>query len=1322
MEHSYFHKLSRVLWGAIVVLIVVLATYVSFGRLLMSSVKQYEAQILEELNERLPFTLEAERVAGEWHFFSPEVILTGLKVTIPGSSEPPIELNQGRITLDVLSSLQTRSLQVSRLLLDALSLKGKLSDEGKFTIVGMGESRRKMGDWLERLLLNIESVDLTNNKLALSLPNNQLRQLQLDLALRRNGSNRLLEAKIFSQTTGTIISAVAEGVGNPMNRDTFVGELYLNIDMSDLGAFQQLLNRRSTVDVQGGLQAELWLGWDRGAPTVALKMEGQDLSFSGEDQSWQLPAKRVSLEASLVERKDHWTVFVSDFKFYKDDIELHLPRLQLDSWGDSFRLRAEKVALAPLNALLVDLSLTPDAIADVFEVLDTRGELSAVQLDVADVSAPLDDWELTANFQHLAVDSWRGAPGVTSAKGYVELAADGGYVVLDSQSFSMGFPTVYKKPLYYEDFFGTINIDWDADALNLSSGRLSLSGEEGTAYVLFGLNIPLAESNVGLEMDLLVGLRDFEPKYRTKYLPFILSDALLGWLKPSIGEGRIEQGAFIWRGSLLPRKPTLKTIQLFFNIADTQLNYHPDWPPVSEVNGIVLIDDTNVSVWSESGKLFNSRIQHLSAETWIDENNAMLLSVSGSLHGGAEDGLKVVNNSPITELVGPVFKSWQAKGQLHTELDLQMGLSGTPPPPGINVTTLWQGVDLQVNPGNLSISNIEGVFSYSSEAGFSSQGLTGELWGKVLGAEVSQGQQPSAVEVALSTAIEMADVQQWLDMDILALAKGETKADILIEVAPEEGATLLVSSDLVGVDLDLPQPWGKSSTQAAPMHVKYPLSGDSSLLEMNLRSNLQFDLQLNQGQFTGAALSFHKSPGKVDAGVLRIDGHTPLLDVAQWQDFLTRYIEDDFLVSLEQGGGLSVEIDVLGVDTLILMEQDIRDVVFSLESLSGTWNIAAETDWLAGNLRLAGDGEMSTLEIQSLDLAALDQLSSTGTESGESLKIPGMSVSIKGLHTGGTTLGELDFELKNEGDTLVAQNIVGNIAGLKMAANAPASLRWLQGEGVSKTSFNAQLEFADFGATLEQLGYQRILETESGQFDVALEWPGAPQEFSLADAQGSLVISLGEGRFLNAPEGASGTLRVLNILNLAEIIGRLSLTHMFKSGIPFHGVEGEVFLQDGSIDVANIDVEGSTGGFQFSGVADVLSESLDGNLVITLPVANNLPWIVALTAGLPVAAGVFVVSKVFEKQVNRLTSGVYRVSGSWDDPQVTFERIFDDSSAASLKSEIRAVSVQLTDPNTPVEVELPGDANSPEGSFSEGKSTETTVTDPNKPQSQLSSQ
>jgi uncharacterized protein YhdP len=246
-----------------VTLVVALAIYVSFGRMLMSNVEQFERDILGEMNGRLPFLLDAEKVSGEWHFFSPELVFTKLELSIPGSEDPPYRLTQGRITLDVLASLRTRSLQVSKLLLDGLNLRGQMSSEGKFTIVGIAGGGTDISAWLEAFLLNIESVDLTDNVLALDLPNDQRRLLQLNLGLRRDGSRRVLEAKIVSNTSGTVIRAIAEGVGNPMAKHTFDGELYLNVAMSDVGSFMQLIDRPGLVDVRGGLDAEIWLGWEK---------------------------------------------------------------------------------------------------------------------------------------------------------------------------------------------------------------------------------------------------------------------------------------------------------------------------------------------------------------------------------------------------------------------------------------------------------------------------------------------------------------------------------------------------------------------------------------------------------------------------------------------------------------------------------------------------------------------------------------------------------------------------------------------------------------------------------------------------------------------------------------------------------------------------------------------------------------------------------------------------------------------------------------------------------------------------------------------------
>jgi len=256
-------------------------------------------------------------------------------------------------------------------------------------------------------------------------------------------------------------------------------------------------------------------------------------------------------------------------------------------------------------------------------------------------------------------------------------------------------------------------------------------------------------------------------------------------------------------------------------------------------------------------------------------------------------------------------------------------------------------------------------------------------------------------------------------------------------------------------------------------------------------------------------------------------------------------------------------------------------------------------------------------------------------------------------------VGSLSFDLRSRDDILSVANITGEIATMTLKAERPGHLLWRQGEN-SQTELQAALHFEDLGRTLGYFGYEEIVETRSGEFDLDLRWPGSPQGFSLQEAQGSVMVKIGPGSFLEAPSGATGALRVVSILNLADIVRRLSLTQMFESGIPFDSVDGEVFMHGGTIEVARMDVKGGSS-FQFSGVSDVAAQSLEGELVATLPVANNLPWMAALAASLPVAAGVFVVSKVFNKQMNRLSSAVYSIDGTWDDPKVKFDHIFDDS-------------------------------------------------------------
>lgn len=1299
MEHTYFKKLSKILWITLVAGVVVLAVYVSLGRFLMSTVGAYKDEILQQLNTRLPFRIEAEHLNGEWHSFTPELVLRGLRLTFPDGTETPVELVEGRLALDTLESLRTRRLHGHRLELRGLSLQGEIDDGGRFRITGFASGGGNFADWLEDFLGNVEQVVLLENYLDISLPGGERRSLDLNLQLNREGIHRRLSARLVS-TTGTVISARADGVGNPFDSRTYSGDLYLEVDMPSLTALRDLVPAAasSQVQVDGAVSLAAWVAWKFGEPSVEATVKAGQLTINLIEEGRTIPVDSLAFQATLQQQRNRWTVFASDLSLTKGGETLELPRLQMDSWGDSLRLRATEVQLAQVNAFIAGLAAVPPKLADVLQTLQPKGWLRRLQFSLDDYRDLSGGWTLEANFDELAVQSWKGAPGVKSGQGYLTVEPGSGEVIVDSQQFSLDFPALYADPLFYDDLFGTINIDWDQDGLSLSSGLVTASGVEGTASALFGLSVPFSKTPVGIEMELMVGLTDTHPIHRTKYLPYTLNEALLGWLRRSLGEGKVETGAFLWRGALRKTLPEHRTVQLFFDVSDTRLNYHPSWPEVSNLAGLVLIDDTNVSVWSERAQLYETELDYLSAEAWLGRDKKMQLAIAGSMRGEASDGLKVINNSPLTTIVGKVFSNWQMAGDLTTALELQMNLGDSSEAPVVAVDARLRDVDLLIRPGELPITALNGELNYSSARGLSADTLSGQLWDQPLTAQLVQGgveelaadifydPKASPVLVRLQGPVDVAAIRDWQQLPQLAFAEGRTDVSALVTVLPGKPPLLTGSTELVGVALDLPEPFAKVAEDSLPLTFSMPLDASNMVLSFDVDNALQLALDVSGGGFKGASLAFGAESARVKAGTLLVGGHAGLIDELQWKAFADTYFtatssgadSDDALPALT----IAFEVDALQADRFRIWGQEFTDVLLSLRQreAEGDWWLAAQNSWFEGELTLDKDMKVGDLKIAHVDLAGLDSLAFSDTErAGGPLELPDLAVSVAALRNDELLLGELDFQLATDGDMLTAQDITADFGGLVLTAERPGSFSWQQGDPAS-SQFKGLFVFKDLGDVFAKLNYQRVLQSSRGSVKLDLQWPGGPQNFALASSQGELLLKARDGRFLEAPEGASGTLRVVSLLNFAGVIRRLSLTHMFESGIPFDSVDAEAHFHSGTLEVNAIDVKGASSGFRFTGLVDLDNapepQTVDGELVVTLPVANNLPWVAALAAGLPVAAGVFVVSKVFEKQVNRFSSGVYSITGNLEDPEVAFDRVFDDTDGVGL-------NIMPEDPNAP---------------------------------------
>jgi uncharacterized protein YhdP len=167
---------------------------------------------------------------------------------------------------------------------------------------------------------------------------------------------------------------------------------------------------------------------------------------------------------------------------------------------------------------------------------------------------------------------------------------------------------------------------------------------------------------------------------------------------------------------------------------------------------------------------------------------------------------------------------------------------------------------------------------------------------------------------------------------------------------------------------------------------------------------------------------------------------------------------------------------------------------------------------------------------------------------------------------------------------------------------------------------------------------------------------------ALDQLSGSVEISLEDGSFLPVSGGATGVVRLFGLLNLAGLVERANVNQLFEPGVAFATAQGQLAFSTGVLAIPDFSIDGPGGAFSFSSDIDLKTDAIEGELIVTLPLIDNIPWVAALAGGLPLAAGAYLMSKIFEDQVKSLSSGVYDVTGSLSDPEVKFVRLFDASS------------------------------------------------------------
>lgn len=1251
-----FHALAPWAWRGLVLVVVLFAAYVIVGRVTMTQLPALREPLLAALDDRLPFRVEADSLSGSWSGFSPEVAFGGLRISAREGDAAPLRLGGGRLRFDIPASISSGSLQLSRLEVSGLSLDAVLREDGSIELRGLkAAGGTALQQWLETFLPNVQAVRVRDSRLRLATAAGDF-DLGLDLVLDREGSARHLRGRLSGEVIDVTVDAA--GVGNPLRPLSWSGDVFADVASPDLTALSRLWAQLDLpFTVAGEASAQFWLARDAGESRASLRFDGTALRLAEIGGAWSLPIDALSFEGIVDQSARHSRLIAEDFHVERGQQVVDLDRVEFDWWEQALRVRATHLELDYLPSLLGAAPGVPAGLREALPDLAPRGHLSAVELRLDDLARPAATWQLRSTLDQVAVDSWRGTPALRGVTGYLDLGPAGGRVQLDSTELSLLFPKVYREALTYEDAVGELRLAWDRDALTISSGLLEVRGEEGRGSGLFALDVPLAPRATGIELDLLVGLVDSDAEHRARYLPFRLPEPLLAWLEDSVRQGEVPAAGFIWRGSTRRGQNAHRTSQLYVKASGLELAYDPAWPALDNVDATVWVDDNRAFARADRASTLGATVQDLVLRVMPRPGGARL-DVAAGVIGNARAAQRLLAESPLADLTDQVFADWSFEGATSGDLAISLELGEDAAPPWVDLSLGLEDLTARVAQADLPVTGINGQLVYRSESGFAGSRAGANLLGGPIELTAREGAR-RGVDLDLDARVSGAAVADWLDLPLLSFVRGEARlaGKLLVD---DEGARLDLASELSDVSLDAPAPFGKGAGQPLPLRLRLPLGADPRL-RLDLGERLRVAVDLTEGGVARLAAQLGGAipdADRCDRGYC-LGGELSILNLAQWQSFADRYLAAGDAAP-RGTAGLTYRIDDLAVGELALGERSLGPARLTLSGVGPAWEGSIDAPWVTA--RLTRPEDRLTLTIDDLDINGFGGDADPGQEAGPAYLaelLPPLRVNVATLRTGKQPLGSLRFDLvpKPQEQALYASRLTGELWGARLADPWPGLLRWA-GQGDSQnTALELDLAFDDIGAVVSAAGYVPSLESERGRAAVRLAWPGGPTDFDVAAADGSLRVSARDGRIL---EERPGPLALIGFLNFAEILRGLSLSHMFETGIPFDTADAELYLQGGKIRIDDLAIDGAAGAFVFQGVSDLARGEVDGELVVTLPVANNLPWVAALAGGPAVAAGVFVVSKMFEKQVNRMSSAVYAVSGSIDAPRVEFTRLFDD--------------------------------------------------------------
>lgn len=1262
----FFAALTRWGLGLCALLLVLAAVYVSLGRQLTPLVAEYRAEVEAKAEAALGMPMHIGSLEGRWSGFAP--VLRAHDVMV-GEGSSALRLDQVEVVPDIWASLTAREVRIAHLQLSGLQLRVKEDKDGHWALQGLPVQDDQPLDPQQVLtrMQQVKRVSLLDSQVTLQPFDQPPSTLTyVGLSLHTGMTRQRLDARLTLPDGQPLALSLRSRIRASQWKDAEI-QAYASLPQSDWAKWipARLTGQWKLTQFKAG--GELWLNWGNGAvQSAAVRLNSPQAKGSYAERK-PVHIENLALTAYLQRSDTGLNVLVDSLAMSLGETRWE-SRMQLqqtlatEKALEVWKLQADRLDLTPITPLLNALAPLPEGFAKAVEHIKATGLLRNVLVDFRPQDSSDQKVSFAANLERVGFDAYFGAPAARNVSGSISGDLGHGELRMDSKDFSLHLDPIFAKPWQYIQANARLTWTLDKQGFTLIAPYIKVLGEEGKIAADFLIRLHFDHSQEDY-MDLRVGLVDGDGRFTPKYLPAVLSPALDEWLRTAIVKGAVDEGFFQYQGSLNhDAVRAARNISLFFKVHDAELAFQPGWPHVSNVDGEVFVEESGVRILASKGQLLDTQVKDIYVNIpHAPAGKDSHLLLTGGFAGGLGDGLKILQEAPIG--TASTFAGWKGEGDLQGKLDLDIPLAkGTEPKIVVDFQT--DKARLQLAEPTLDLTQLKGEFRFDSAKGLSGQNISAQAFERPITAQIFADGKPGNIStrVVAKGQVTVKRLTDWLKITQPLPVSGDIPYQLQLDLDGAD-SQLMVSSNLKGVAVDLPAPFGMPASQGRDSTFRMTLQG--------AERRYWFDYgELANFTFAAPPDKFNEGRGELFLGDgdavlpggkgLRIRGVLSELDIDPWKKLLNQYAGNDPGGSAKQ---LLSSAD-FKIGKLTGLGTQFDQVSLQLDRKPAAWSVQLDSRQAKGSVSLPdAKGAPIAINLQYVKLPAVDPTVQADENAPDPLAsidpkdIPALDIAIDQLFQGPDLIGAWSLKIRPTAKGLAFNSLDLGLKGMQLKGAGG----WEGAPGDSSSWYKGRLDGRNIADVLKGWGFAPTVTSEDFHLDVDGRWPGSPAWVGPKRFSGSLDAAFRKGQFVEV-EGGAQALRVFGLLNFNSIGRRLRLdfSDLLGKGLSYDRVKGLLAASNGVFVTREpITMTGPSSNLELNGTLDLVADRVDAKLLVTLPVTNNLP-IAALIVGAPAVGGaLFLIDKLIGDRVSRFASVQYKVEGPWKDPKITFDKPFE---------------------------------------------------------------